>query len=240
MDDPIPTGFITLPEALLRLQGCVSEAHLEGAKIDFEKNRRAFEQHLRAVKAGEAAEGGFIGPFFQWDRLPETPFYSSKQNFAVTKLIVALQTDALTATVRDPSSRESFRLAEADWRFEPSREEILRAGVIPASAGGRFERHRGRTVLLALDDFEKWLAAQAKRWPKASREDLCYNWLLREMRTSPDHKRKIKTKWAEEAKAQFHVTEREFERAWSSAIRETSSNWNRPGAPMNPRGKSPH
>jgi hypothetical protein len=78
-------------------------------------------------------------------------------------------------------------------------------------------------VLLALDDFEEWLAAEAMAWPQAWRENLCYNWLLREMCTSPDDKRKIKTKWVEEAKAQFHVTGREFERAWSSAIKETAA-----------------
>jgi hypothetical protein len=240
MDDPIPTGFITLLEALRRLQGCVSDAHLEGAKIDFENDHRAFEQHLRDVKAGEAAEGGFIGPLSHWDQLPEKLFYSSKQDFAGVKLRVALQSGALAATVRDPGTRESFRLSQADLRFEASCEQIIRAGFIPASASGRFERHRGRTVLLATHDFEEWLTTEKKTWPEASREDLCYHWLLREMRASPNDKGKIKTEWFEEAKAQFHVSEREFNRAWSSAITETGSNWNRHGAPRNPRGKSPH
>jgi HigB_toxin, RelE-like toxic component of a toxin-antitoxin system len=36
VEDPIPAGFITLPEALQRIADCVSEAHVESAKPDFQ------------------------------------------------------------------------------------------------------------------------------------------------------------------------------------------------------------
>jgi hypothetical protein len=49
MDDPIPAGFITLPEALRRIANHVSEAQLEYTKIDLQERLRA----LRAIRQME-------------------------------------------------------------------------------------------------------------------------------------------------------------------------------------------
>ena len=47
MEDPIPAGFITLPEALQRIADRVSEAHVESAKPDFQANVHAIAKTRR-------------------------------------------------------------------------------------------------------------------------------------------------------------------------------------------------
>ncbi len=46
MEDPIPAGFITLPEALQRIADCVSEAHVESARLDFQAHVDAIAKAL--------------------------------------------------------------------------------------------------------------------------------------------------------------------------------------------------
>ena len=229
MDDKIPTGYIGLPEALDRLEGSVSEAHLQRARSDLDDALSALEGQLGAGKDIEAEEARFDGMLR----------YLSKRDFAVEKLRLALQNGTLVANVRDPNTRAWSRLTRRDWRFEPLWEQILRGGVVPVSAGKGFEPHHGRTVLIAIDVFEAWLAAYLKTWPMSSMEKLCRNWLLREMKGSPADKRKTKAAWFEVAKAKFKVSGRQFERAWSTAAKESNSNWDQPGAPRKPRKESP-
>ena len=236
MEDPVPAEYITLPDALHRLEGHVSEAHLQRATNDFADRRTAFEERFGAIESNATAPS-FIVSSSDWPLITTILRYSSGRGFAVDKLSLALQSGGLVARVRNPQTGEWFRLRQADWRFEPLQDQIIRGGIIPASAARGLEPHRGRTVLLAGDVFEQWLIAETKTWPEASREELCYRWLLGEMRAG--HKQKPKAKWLEEAKRRFHVTTREFERAWSEAVTESGSNWNHPGAPIKPRKESP-
>jgi hypothetical protein len=237
MEDSVPAEFITLPDALHRLEGHVSEAHLQRATNDFVDRRTAFEQRSDAIEGRNAAAPSFIVSSSDWPLITTILRYSSERGFAVEKLCSALQRGALVATVRNPQTGEWFRLRQADWRFESLQDQIIRAGIIPASAARGFEPHRGRTVLLAGDVFEQWLIAETKTWSEASREELCHRWLLGEMRAG--HKQKPKAKWLEEAKRRFHVTTREFEHPWSKAVKESGSNWGYPGAPAKPRKESP-
>src|SRR6185503_7087604 len=46
MDDPIPAGFITLPEALQRIAVQVSDPHLEIAKAELQE----FDQSIAAIR----------------------------------------------------------------------------------------------------------------------------------------------------------------------------------------------
>src|SRR3974390_3582667 len=109
MDDPIPTGFITLPEALQRIAAHVSETNLEIAKAELQEPAqsiaairqskdsadRASSELPESEAAGAATSGGPSEEAWRaWD----------KRNFAVTKLRVALQTDAIPAMVRNPAS----------------------------------------------------------------------------------------------------------------------------------------
>ncbi|WP_439393047.1 hypothetical protein ACRQ5Q_27630 [Bradyrhizobium sp. PMVTL-01] len=229
MTDPIPAGFITLPEAVQRITGCVSEAHIESA-IRILSNARGDEG---ATDGSENQGGGY-------PRLSrEALFDWSRRDFAVAKLKVALQAGAISASVRCPESGQLFRLTPAGWAFEPFWEQIIRGGVIPFGPGREFECHGGRTVLLETVRFDDWLSADVKNWSALSKERLCCKWLAGEMLASPRDKRKSKNAWFAEAKEKYRVSRREFDRLWSQAITETNCNWGRPGAPKKSSHESP-
>jgi len=235
MDDPIPAGFITLPEALQRIAVHVSQAHLEIAKAELQEkvqsiaavhqSKESIDRASSKLPESEAAGAATWGPSEEAWR----PW--NQQNFAVIKLLLALQTDAISAMVRDPDSGTLFRLTASNWRFEPFRDQILRGGVIPVHAGRGLEPHRQRTVLIETHRFEGWLRSETKTWVEADREDLCRKWLASKMRSSPTDKQKTKAQWLREADTKFSVSQREFDRAWSAAIEETGANWALPGAP---------
>jgi hypothetical protein len=241
VEDPIPAGFITLPEALQRIAACVSESHLESAKLDRQANLLA----LRAIATTETGPGegqsATATPEFPKSEGADSEtsarpsqdalLHWNKRNFAVSKLISALQTGAVSAMVRSPESGELFRLTPADWHFEPFREEIIRGGVIPPYASSGFECHGGRTVLLETLHFETWLATDIKNWTEASTDELCRKWLILEMLASPNNKQKSKTARFEQGKQKYRLSRREFDLAWSHALNKTGSNWGRPGAP---------
>jgi len=235
MDDPIPAGFITLPEALQRIAVHVSETHLEIAKAELQEKVQAIaavrlskestDTASSELPESEAAGAATCGPSEEAWR------HWNKQNFAVTKLLLALQTEAISAMVRDPDSGDLFRLTASDWRFEPLWEKIIRGGVIPVHASRGLEPHRQRTVLIETVGFEAWLSSETKTWVDADREDLCRKWLASKMRSSLTDKQKTKAQWFREAKTKLSVSQREFNRAWSAAIKETGANWASPGAP---------
>jgi hypothetical protein len=236
MHDPIPAGFITLPEALQRIAVHVSEAHLEIAKAELQE----LAQSIAAVRqskestdrtSSEPPESEAAGAATSWEPSEEACRHWNKRNFAVTKLLVALQADAISAMVRNPDSGALFRLTASDWRFEPFGEQIIRGGVIPVHASRGLEPHRQRTVLIETVRFEAWLSSETKTWGEADREDLCRKWLASKMRASLTDKQKPKAQWSKEANTKFSVSEREFNRAWSAAIEETCANWASPGAP---------
>jgi hypothetical protein len=55
MDDPIPTGFITLPEALQRIVVHVSEAHLEIAKAKLQEKVQSIAAVRQSKESAESA-----------------------------------------------------------------------------------------------------------------------------------------------------------------------------------------
>ena len=158
MDDPILAGFITLPEALQRLAAHVSEAHLETAKLDVQDRVLSFgailqseEQSATATTKSPNSELAYSLAFWALPR--------DKQTFAIIRLRLALQTGAISATVRAPESGTFFRLTQNNWRFEPFWEQIIRGGIIPLYPSRGLEAHRGRTVLIEAAAFETWLAS---------------------------------------------------------------------------------
>ncbi|WP_161855886.1 hypothetical protein [Bradyrhizobium sp. CCBAU 051011] len=233
MDDPIPAGFITLPEALQRIATCVSDAHLEGANIDLPGGVR-----LVAANGRDELQTASTNNEPQQQESPNFRSPSEQalrqwngREFAVGKLRAALQKGAISAMVRAPESGSLFRLTQSDWHFEPFWEQILRGGVIPRHAGRGLECHRGRTVLVETTRFEEWLAMEVSAWPEASGLDLARQWLIREMTASPNDKKMTKARWYEAAKAKFPLSRREFDIAWSDALKVTGANWGQPGAP---------
>ena len=108
---------------------------------------------------------------------------------------------------------------------------MMRGGVIPLGASKGFDRHRGSTVLLEMSPFENWLTADVKNWTEATIDELCRDWLMQEMRASPNDKKKNKAAWFAQARTKYRLSQRQFERAWAYAVDETQSSWGRPGAP---------
>ena len=236
MDDPIPAGFITLPEALQRIAVQVSEAHLEIAKAQLQEAAQSIAAIRQSKESAELASSKLpaseaAGAATSCGPSEEAWRDWNKRNFAVSNLRVALQTDAIPAMVRNPDSGDLFRLTARDWRFEPCWEQIIRGGVIPVHASRGFAPHRQRTVLIETVDFEAWLSSETKTWLEADREGLCRRWLASKMRSSPTDKQKTKAQWFSEANTKLGVSRREFNRAWSAAIEETGANWASPGAP---------
>jgi hypothetical protein len=137
VEDPIPEGFITLPEALQRIADCVSEAHVESAKLDFQANVTRRGECAIAMPESPKSEGADSETYTRPSQ--DALLHWDKRNFAVAKLTLALQTGAISAMVRSPESGGKFRLTPADWHFEPFREQIIRGGVIPPFASRGFE-----------------------------------------------------------------------------------------------------
>ena len=85
MQDPVPAEFITLPDALHRLEGHVSEAHLQRARNDFKDRRTAFEQSFGAIEGRNATAPSFIVSSSDWPLLTTILRYASARDFAVEK-----------------------------------------------------------------------------------------------------------------------------------------------------------
>jgi hypothetical protein len=242
MRDAIPAGFMTLPEAVQRIRNFVSNSQLDAANNDLQERFRAFREYMQKAKveassrdpanqqATESNTPALTNPRDCEDTSGQAPHWN-KHTFPVHKLYSALQTGAIEGMVRDPDSGSWFRLTPSDWHFEPFWENIICGGVIRGSTGSGLERHGGRTVLIEIDHFDSWLRSERESWPQASREDLARNWLADKMRASPEEKTQTKARWFAEAKKKFEVSEREFNRSWSHAIKGSGSNWNGPGAP---------
>lgn len=228
MDDPIPEGFITLPEALQRIASMVLDSHLESEKTDSQDYVQAFADDYPRFYRNEADLASEEAAK-QW----------SKRHFACNKLRFALQAGAIPTIVRDPGSGINCRLTSENWHSEPFWFEIIRGGIIRPGASGGFERHQGRTVLVEKAQFEQWLPAEVKKWFRSSPYQLCFEWLLREMRASPNEKGKDKDQWFHDAKIRYGISRRQFDVAWAAAVKETDSNWSKHGAPKKSSRKSP-
>jgi hypothetical protein len=81
-----------------------------------------------------------------------------------------------------------------------------------------------------MESVERWLAAEKSHRPAAD-ESKCGAWLLEAMRASPKKKIGVKRDWWIKAKQLFGVSIQAFNRAWSSAVKMSGSNWDRRGAP---------
>jgi hypothetical protein len=230
VEDPIPAGFITLPEALQRLAARVSEAHLESAKLEFQERVLSFAANLQSIEQSATATNEPRKSELA-DNLALLGLPWDKRTFAISKLRLALQTGAISAIVRAPESGTLFRLTQNNWRFEPFWEQIIRGGIIPLNPGRGLEAHHGRTVIIEAAAFEAWLTLEVQNWSEGDKDQLCCKWLLVEMRSSPTERKKTKAQWREEARAKYRVSGRAFDKAWSRAVKETGSNWGLPGAP---------
>jgi hypothetical protein len=126
----------------------------------------------------------------------------------------------------DPFFRCVVKIPRSDLAAAAFFDEIVRGGIIRASAGESLERADGRHALIAEKDFDRWLR---KLNPRKVARGLFYGWLERQMRDGP--KEKTKADYWREANQKFNLSARSFEQDWKACIAKTGSNWDRKGRP---------
>ncbi len=79
---------------------------------------------------------------------------------------------------------------------------------------------------------------QSSLTPSTKAELDCRNWLIPQMRDSPERAPKTKAEMQADAlRKSPRLSERGFDRAWKAALEVTGAKWNAPGPPGNPRTK---
>jgi hypothetical protein len=205
MIDPVPVGYVGLDEALAQLAADNSDQEV------YEERKR-----LKPAAAGELS-------------LAELAW--AKRELAITRLHIALRDGALIGFVRNPVSRELFRLTGTDWHSAAVFwREIIVGGIVRAAAGEEIERHEGRRVLLEASTLDVWLKKRMQRRPRAADND-CEAWLEAAMRASPERRPKPKDEWRKEAKEKFGLSGRAFDRLWAALLQSTGAKWGLSGAP---------
>jgi hypothetical protein len=227
MIDPIPLGCVSLDEATMQLAAVICDEQLRNVG-------RRFSEDYDPAKSDPAK--------LQW----------SKRELAIWKLHEALRDGALTGFVREPDTGDFFRLSGTDWHSLGYWRDTILSGVIRASRSEEIARHVGR-VLLAEAAFVDWLKASSVKilgapsdgdaeksgaaedpeagTPPKSAEAQCLERLITAMEESPRRRPKPKSKLREDAKRQFGVSGRMFDRNWDKALKTTGANWNKAGAP---------
>jgi hypothetical protein len=194
---------------------------------------RADARHCGKITIGwafflpEASESSG-GQFAKFNK--ESNDHWLKRESAVLKIESEMADGTIEIYVQNPQSGALIYLDPGDWRIAAFRDEIIRGGIVRASACESIEPYHGWPVLADEGSVRRSLAAGKSRRPAAD-EGKCQAWLLEAMLASPYQKIKAKPKWRIEATRLFGVTVRAFNRAWSSAIEASGSTWNLPGAP---------
>jgi len=187
--------------------------------------REKYENMGFFLPEASASNGGQFAKFNK-----ESSDTWSKQQVIILRMESAILEGKINTYARDPKTGSLFYVDPRDWEGAAYREESFRAGTFRASACESIEQYRGWDALAEMESLERWLAAEKSRRPAAD-EGECRAWLLEAMLVSPNRSIKAKREWRTEATQRFGVTVRAFNRAWRSAIEESGSTWDRPGAP---------
>lgn len=215
MNDPIPAGYVTLDEAVARLTADIPDVDVP-------------RKYLQEGMDWWVAQFG--GSEWTADELSKarrgqahSTLLWTKRQLAIRKLREALIDGSLPALVRHPGSGDLYRLTPADWSRTTLARETIISGVIPPSVFDATERHQGRRVLLEKAVLDKWLTQRPRR---ATDANTCLSWLTAAMQVTPAKSPQTKSEWFAEAKANFGIiSEREFDRLWLQAKRETGAAW---------------
>ena len=68
-----------------------------------------------------------------------------------------------------------------------------------------------------------------RSFPKDTGERHCYQYLLEQMRSTPDRPRWTKAEIEKTCRRRFHVTVDSFDYCWREAIKVTGARWDQPG-----------
>jgi hypothetical protein len=153
-----------------------------------------------------------------------------KREMAIARLYVAFCNGRLVAVARDRVSGALFRIVGADWKEAAFWRETIVGGAVRAQLGEELALHEGRRVLLEAGAFDDWRTTQMRRRSQPA-EAACREWIQAAMGETPRRGPKSKRVWREEAKTNFGVSGRAFDRIWAAALESTGANWGRHGAP---------
>ena len=213
-----PTEYRTLPAAL-RL--AVSDI----ADTDLARGRQTLRDKFEAM-------GLFYPEVSESDpyaKLNKEGFdHWSKRELAVIRIHSAMMKGEIEIDVRDPVSGAILGLEPGVWLGAAFVEDIIRGGIVRASACESLVPYRGWFSLTKAAPFRRWLADEKRRQPAAD-EGRCREWLLDAMLAKTTRKDRTKDEWREDASRRFGVNVRAFNRAWSFAIKASGSTWDKPG-----------
>ena len=211
MTDFVPMGCTTLPEAVKRVAAGLADRH-----VFLNKNQRLLDhEQLGFSKLAR----------------PEAALAWGKRQLAVWKLYEAFQNDALVSFVRDPASGEMSQITAVCWHGAQLWRDTFIGGEVHALPGELIEQYNHRLVLIETPALEAWLV-KVKEPTTSPAVAECLDWLVNEMRASPNAKPKPKASYNTEATRRFGVSRDVFNRNWTQAIKETGATaWAEAGRP---------
>jgi hypothetical protein len=217
------------PQKFMKLSAALKWVAAHTTQTDVARRRPALrEKYKRMGLFLPEASASNRGQFAKFNK--ESSDSWLKQQSVVLSMESAMMEGKINTYARDPKIGALFYVDPRDWKGAAYREESLRGGTFRASACESIEQYRNWDALAEMESVERWLAAEKSRRPTAD-EGKCRTWLLEAMLASPKQKIGVKRDWRLEAKRLFGISIRAFNRAWSSAIRATGSNWDHAGAP---------
>ena len=81
-----------------------------------------------------------------------------------------------------------------------------------------------------LEQFlRRYRSTRVETKTRSQRRGDCFNWLCSEMNVGP--KDGSKADYLDDAQRKFGISKHDFDSAWGEAIRETKSDWSKPGRP---------
>lgn len=137
MNDPIPQGYLSIPEA---------------------------QQRVRDAIAGHE---GFSDWAREWIGEPGTEVerterrQMARHNLALEMVWVAFRRGDITAYVRPPAG-EIFRIPQEDWLLSSGWESWLGSGVVRVPSNVALFVHEGRRLFVATADLDPWISRKAK------------------------------------------------------------------------------
>ena len=131
----------------------------------------------------------------------------------------------LEARVHD--GRRELTITPGQWRDTGSPARVFFGGPIEDFDDGPLAACRDLYPYTDEVAFQRWLDGLSP--PTAAGETECKSWLVEQMQSGPRLGKK--EDYLKEAQQRFRVSQRGFYRAWTAAIADTGSDWDRHGRP---------
>lgn len=143
MTDPIPQGYLSIPEARNKVRDAIA-------------GHEDFSEWAR----------GWIGePATEVDRASRRQ--AARHELSLEMIWVAFRRGDISAYARPPAG-EVFRIPQEDWLLSSGWEVWLGSGVVRVPSHCALFAHEGRRLFVGRAEFEKWISRKAKTLRLAS------------------------------------------------------------------------